>query len=139
RNGAFGGMSHEVIVFIESFIFTALVWGILNWIPIVPLDGGHMVQSIATAVSEEHGPLISQVITWTTVAIVVPLALMNGYQFAAIIVVLFAFSGLREYRGAVARRSATKQPPSGPEPAPPAAPAPPAPPIPKKPPPEFPI
>jgi membrane-associated protease RseP (regulator of RpoE activity) len=139
RDGAFVGVSHEVIVFIESFIFTALVWGILNWIPIVPLDGGHMVQSIATAVSEKHGPLISQVITWITVAIVVPLALMNGFQFAAIIVVLFAFSGLREYRAAAARRSKRERPPSGPEPAPPAAPAPSAPPVPKKPPPEFPI
>jgi 4-hydroxybenzoate polyprenyltransferase len=98
-----------------------------------------MVQSIATAVSEKHGPLISQVITWITVAIVVPLALMNGYQFAAIIVVLFAFSGLREYRAAAARRSKREHQPSGPEPAPPAAPAPSAPPAPKKPPPEFPI
>lgn len=133
RDGAFAGVSHEVLVFIDSFIFTALVWGVLNWIPIVPLDGGHMVQSIASGVSEEHGPLISQVITWITVAIVVPLALMNGYQFAAIIVVLFAFSGLREYRAATARRAARKQPPATPQPAPPAAP------IPKDPPSEFPI
>lgn len=136
RNGAFDGVSHEVLVFIDSFIFTALVWGVLNWIPIVPLDGGHMVQSIASAVSEQHGPLISQVITWITVAVVVPLALMNGYQFAAIIVVLFAFSGLREYRAATARSSARKPPPSPPDLA---APAPPAPPTPKKPPPDFPI
>jgi Zn-dependent protease len=133
RSGAFVGLSSEVLVFIDSFIFTALVWGILNWIPIVPLDGGHMVQSIASAISEEHGPLISQVITWITVAIVVPLALMNGYQFAAIIVVLFAFSGLREYRAAASRKAARKRPPAGPQPAPPAAP------VPKDPPPDFPI
>ena len=90
RSGTFDGASHEVAVFIDSFIFTALVWGILNWVPIVPLDGGHMVQSVASAISEEKGPLISQVITWVTVAIVVPFALMNGYQFAAIIVDRFA-------------------------------------------------
>lgn len=133
RSGAFTGTSHALLVFIDSFIFTALVWGVLNWIPIVPLDGGHMVQSIASAVSEEHGPLISQVITWITVAIVVPVALMNGYQFAAVIVVLFAFSGLREYRATASRRAAAKRPPPGPRPAPPASPAP------KEPPPEFPI
>jgi membrane-associated protease RseP (regulator of RpoE activity) len=133
RSGAFIGVSPEVLVFIDSFIFTALVWGILNWIPIVPLDGGHMVQSIASAVSEQHGLLISQVITWITVAIIVPVALMNGYQFAAIIVVLFAFSGLREYRAAAARQAARKRPPAGPQPAPPAAP------VPKDPPPDFPI
>jgi Zn-dependent protease len=133
RSGAFVGVSHEMLVFINSFIFTALVWGILNWIPIVPLDGGHMVQSIASAISEEHGPLISQVITWVTVAIVVPVALMNGYQFAAIIVVLFAFSGSREYRAAASRKRARRTPPTGPQPAPP------APPTPKETPPNFPI
>lgn len=133
RSGTFVGMSSEVIVFIDSFIFTALVWGILNWIPIVPLDGGHMVQSIASAISDEHGPLISQIVTWITVAIVVPVALMNGYQFAAIIVVLFAFSGFREYRAATSRKAARKRPSSEPRPAPPAAPAP------KDSPPDFPI
>jgi Zn-dependent protease len=133
QNGAFVGVSDELFVFIDSFVFTALVWGILNWIPIVPLDGGHMVQSVASAISEKHGPLISQAVTWITVAIVVPLALMTGRQFAAVIVVLFAFSGLREYRAAAGRRKAKQRPPSAPKPAPP------APPTPKESPPEFPI
>lgn len=133
RNGAFIGVSDELFVFIDSFVFTALVWGILNWVPIVPLDGGHMVQSVASAISEKHGPLISQVITWITVAIIVPLALMTGREFAAIIVVLFAFSGLREYRSAAARQKAKERPSATPRPAPP------APPKPKEVPPEFPI
>jgi len=111
--GAFTGVSHEVAVFLDSLIFTALVWGVLNWVPIVPLDGGHMVQSLASMVSEEKGPLISQIITWITVAIVVPLALINDFTFAAIIVVVFAFSGLREYRTrAAAKRPAPQVPPT---------------------------
>ncbi len=125
--GAFTGVSHEVAVFLDSLIFTALVWGVLNWVPIVPLDGGHMVQSLASMVSEEKGPLISQIITWITVAIVVPLALINGYTFAAIIVVVFAFSGLREYR----TRTAAKRPdPQAPPTTRPES---------REPPPEFPI
>ncbi|MEN8238663.1 MAG: hypothetical protein ABFR53_05610, partial [Actinomycetota bacterium] len=43
RSGVFDGGGHEVIVFINSLFFTSLVWGVLNWVPIVPLDGGHMV------------------------------------------------------------------------------------------------
>jgi len=120
-------------VFLNSFIFTALVWGVLNWVPIVPLDGGHMVQHLASMVNEDKAPLISQVITWISVAIVVPIAIANGFTFAAIIVVVFALSGLREYRATVARREAARRPPEGPEPAPPAAPTP------QQPPPEFPI
>jgi len=133
RNGVFDGVSHEMAVFLDSFIFTALVWGVLNWIPIVPLDGGHMVESLAAMVSEERAPLISQVITWTTVAIVAPLAYLNGYQFAAIIVVMFAFSGLREYRAKAERQKAKSRLPADPQPAPPADPTP------QTPPPEFPI
>ncbi|RLE14412.1 MAG: hypothetical protein DRJ28_05770 [Actinobacteria bacterium] len=133
RSGAFSGVSHEMEVFLNSFIFTALVWGVLNWVPIVPLDGGHMVQHLASMVNEDKAPLISQVITWISVAIVVPIAIANGFTFAAIIVVVFALSGLREYRATVARREAARRPPEGPEPAPPAAPTP------QQPPPEFPI
>lgn len=127
RSGAVGSVSHEVAVFLDSFIFTALVWGVLNWVPIVPLDGGHMVQSVASMISEEKGPLISQVVTWITVAIVVPLALYYGFQIAAILVVVFAFSGLREYRTRTeAKRPSNRvPPPSRPED--------------QEPPPEFPI
>lgn len=86
------------IDFLDYFIFVALVWGVLNWVPIVPLDGGHMTQHFIAIFNEEKAPLIAQVVSWTAVAIVVPLALMNGYQFAAVLVVIFAFFGFREYQ-----------------------------------------
>lgn len=91
------GISHEAMVFFDSFVFTALVWGILNWVPIVPLDGGHMVRHLAAMVNEEKAGLIGQVVTWITVVIVVPIAVSEGYDIAAILVVVFAFSGLRSY------------------------------------------
>ncbi|MDJ0790910.1 MAG: hypothetical protein QNJ71_03345 [Acidimicrobiia bacterium] len=106
RNGAFSGVSPEVEVFLESFVFAALVWGVLNWVPIVPLDGGHMVESLAAMVNERRAPLIGQIVTWVAVAIVVPLALVNGQQFAAILVVLFALAGIRDYRAKVEAQKA---------------------------------
>jgi Zn-dependent protease len=142
RNGVFDGVSHEVAVFLDSFVFTALVWGVLNWIPIVPLDGGHMVESLAGMINPRKAPLIGQVITWIAVAIVVPLALMNGYQFAAIIVVLFALSGVREYRQREAAIKASEQAQQGvvqPDEIRPAPPADPTPPPERQNPPEFPI
>ncbi len=131
--GVFASVPFEVGVFINSFVFTSLIWGALNWIPIVPLDGGHMVQSLAARYNEEKAPLISQVVTWVAVAIVVPYAWINGYRFGVFIVVFFAVSGLREYRASVADQVARSGDPSGPRPAPPANPTPP------QPPPEFPI
>ena len=142
RAGVFDSVGHEATVFINSFFFTSLVWGVLNWIPVVPLDGGHMVQHFIAIFSPKRAPLISQIITWIAVAVIVPLAWTNGYRFGVIIVVMFAFSGLREYRQQAARaKPQPVQPP--PEPYPPADPTPrphpAADPTPPKQPPEFPI
>lgn len=153
RNGMFSGTSAEVQLFVDSIIFTALLWGVLNWIPIVPLDGGHMVESLAAMVNEEKAPLIGQIVTWIAVAVVVPLALVTGRQFAAIIVVLFAIAGVREYRtqrDAVRQRERARKESEGiiiPDEVRPAPPADPTPPQPRPPaqggtskePPEFPI
>jgi stage IV sporulation protein FB len=98
RNDLLTWLPREGSVFVDSFVFTALVWGVLNWIPIVPLDGGHMVQHLAAIVDERRAPLIGQIVTWVAVAFVVPIAWISGYRFAALIVVFFAFAGLREYQ-----------------------------------------
>ena len=148
RSGVFDGAGQEMTVFINSLFFTSLVWGVLNWIPIVPLDGGHMVQSFISIFSPQKAPLISQIITWIAVAVIVPFAWTNGYRFGVIIVVMFAFAGLREYRqqASAAKPKIERAPePLRPEPRPyPPAdslpqPHPPADPTPPKAPPDFPV
>ena len=133
-SGVLDGAGRPVVVLVNSFVFTALVWGALNWIPIVPLDGGHMVVHLVSIFNEERAPLIGQILTWVSLAIIVPLAWINGYQFAVIILVMFAVAGLREYRDATrgrAPRAPTDAMPDGGtihpdaiEPAPPAQPTP---------------
>ena len=70
----------------------------------MPLDGGHRVKHLISIFNPERAPLIAQVITWVAVAVIVPLAWTSGFRFAAIIVVFFAFVGLREYRQETAPR-----------------------------------
>ena len=65
-----------------------------------------MVESLAAMINERRAPLIGQIVTWVAVAIVVPLALANGQQFAAILVVLFALAGIRDYRAKVEAQKA---------------------------------
>jgi Zn-dependent protease len=132
RIGLLDSFPEDAIVFLEYFVFAALVWGVLNWIPIVPLDGGHMVQHLVAVFNEEKAPLIGQIVTWVSVAIVVPLAVANGFEFGAIIVILFAVIGFRDYRAQSSAKSAESQPEII-RPAPPASPAPP------ESPPDFPI
>ena len=107
--------------------------------------------NITAMVNADKAPLIGQIVTWVAVAIVVPLALLTGRQFAAIIVVLFAVAGIREYRtkmDAVRKRERARKEADGIivpdelQPAPPADPTPRTPREPRRPPqdpPEFPI
>lgn len=144
RLDVFRSWPTELHDFLGFFVFIALVWGVLNWIPIVPLDGGHMAQHLFAMVNETWAPLLAQVVTWITVAIVVPVALLNGYSFAAVIVVVFAFMGYREYRSQRAALRVPRQeggPGSSPiGPVPPASPTPPPRPSdPPEDPPVFPI
>ncbi len=132
RAGLLDSLPDNAITFLEFFVFAALIWGVLNWIPIVPLDGGHMVQHLAAVFNEDKAPLIGQIVTWISVAIVVPLALEYGFQFGAIIVVLFAAMGFRNYRAQEAAKNAVARPEI-------IAPAPPAGPTPPEQPPDFPI
>ena len=107
RAGLFESVPRVIDVFIVSFVYVALVWGVLNWVPIVPLDGGHMVLHLAAIFNPDRAPLIAQVVTWIAVAIVVPLAVINDFLIAAFLVVMFAMTGLREYR-----RSTSSPPPA---------------------------
>jgi Zn-dependent protease len=109
RNGVFDGAARPLVVFIDSFVWTALVWGGLNWIPVVPLDGGHMLQSLAAMVNEKRAPLISQAVTWIAVVVIVPLAWTSGFQIGAILLVVFALAGLREYRDTTEARKASER------------------------------
>lgn len=129
RLNVFDTWPEASVDFLEYFVFVALIWGVLNWIPIVPLDGGHMTQHFIAIFNEERAPFIAQGITWIAVGIIVPIAVMNGYNFGAAIVVFFAFMGYRDYRNKTRAQEAVPEP----------RPAPPASPTPSDPPPAFPI
>jgi len=57
RQGAFDSVGRFSEVLIQSFVLAALVWGIFNWLPVLPLDGGHMAQSALALVLGEHRAL----------------------------------------------------------------------------------
>lgn len=109
NNGAFDGVAHGTVVLLDSLFFTSFWWGVLNCIPIVPLDGGHMAKHLISMFDEERAPLISQIVTWMSVAVVAPFAWLRGYRFAVLIVVMFAFMGVREYRDEMDRRKAAQR------------------------------
>lgn len=93
--GGFDDASSLTRLFALSFIWAALGWGVLNWIPIRPLDGGQMLTSALLIVAPVRGVAIARVVSAITGLAVVWVALAMNQQFLALFVVFITVVGLR--------------------------------------------
>jgi stage IV sporulation protein FB len=89
------------------FVTVNILWGVLNWLPIRPLDGGHMLLGVLQAFFGDRGVTIANV--------VFPIATVAGGLFAwsrgLVIAALFAlFILFGEFR-AWNERSTARRPP----------------------------
>ncbi len=114
--GVFDDASQLTRFFALSFIWAALFWGILNWIPIRPLDGGQMLTSALQMVAPRRGASIARVVSAIAGAGVAIAAFAIDQPFLAIFVVFITLVGLRRDPEELAEQS----PPPG-EVAPPAS------------------
>lgn len=81
----FGPYSGLLGFTIDTFVYVNVFWGLLNWLPIRPLDGGHLIQSFLDQVAPARAPMIARVIFTATAAVATVIALMKGYTFIAIL------------------------------------------------------
>ena len=70
--GPFTGMTEFVV---SNLIFVNVFWGLLNWLPIRPLDGGHLLQSLLEKIAPNKGDRIANVIFFVTAAAAVGLSI----------------------------------------------------------------
>lgn len=88
--------SNAVLAFAgDAFWRVNLLWGVLNWLPIRPLDGGHIFTGVLHGLFGERGTAIANAVFPITTIAAGLLGLYLGYP----IVVLFAlFLLMQEYR-----------------------------------------
>lgn len=97
---------HNVLQFaVEVFWQVNLLWGVLNWLPIRPLDGGHIFLGILQGIFGRRGSTIADVVfpLFTVVAGLV--AWWQGFVIAAFLAI---FVLVEEMRVWTARRSASR-------------------------------
>ena len=75
---------------LAGFTLTNLVrvnvfWGLLNWLPIRPLDGGHLFSSLLERIAPRRGKTIADVVFFITAATGVILAIYFQLIFVAIL------------------------------------------------------
>lgn len=74
-----------VMVFaLENFWYVNLVWGALNWIPIRPLDGGHMLSSALEAWLGCTGSRIADVVLPSVTLVGGIIAVLSGLYLIAL-------------------------------------------------------
>jgi len=103
--------SQTLAVVTDGFIFAALVWGILNWIPIRPLDGGQMLTSALQIFWPERGANIAKVISVLFTGGIAIWLINSGQGLFAMYVVLIGFIGLRNDPGTQPRAERPEQQP----------------------------
>lgn len=70
---------------INSLIWVNLFWGLLNWLPIRPLDGGHLLQSLLEKTAPERAETIARVVFTITAAAALVWAIRAGFLFIAVL------------------------------------------------------
>ncbi|MBB5037894.1 site-2 protease family protein [Prosthecobacter dejongeii] len=81
--------------FMDKFINVSLFWAVLNLFPIIPLDGGHIMQAILGPRRQKIALIISMVCAvgfgiW---------ALTIGQIFIVIFFAMFAFNNWKQWKG----------------------------------------
>ena len=83
-----------------GFIMAGLFWGVLNWLPILPLDGGNMAWHALEFVTPRYALRIAKALTIVTAIAVAFLAIMVWENtLGALFVEIIALMGIRMREG----------------------------------------
>lgn len=108
--GTFDGTSQVVRVGAAGYIWAALGWGVLNWIPIRPLDGGAMMTSFLEIVVPSRAMTLSKVISVIFGIAAAAVLWTLDFTFGAFFVLLIMMVGL----SSGAEEAAPPRPPAQP-------------------------
>lgn len=87
-----GTLAHELL---WQVLFVNVIWGALNLLPILPLDGGHVMEVALTSAVGEKGPRLARIASIAVAALGAGVAFTYGETWAAFIAVM---AGARSFR-----------------------------------------
>jgi Zn-dependent protease len=93
-SGVFDNASNVVQVAVVGYMWAALGWGVLNWIPVRPLDGGAMLTSFLEIVWPSRALIAAKTISLISGVGVSLLLWRWGQTFGAFFILLITAMGL---------------------------------------------
>lgn len=95
----FGPYSQLTEFILDQLVVVNVFWGLLNWLPIRPLDGGHLLQSFLERFAPQRAEMIATIVFTVTAAAAVVVGLWQDRIVIALLagwVLLAEFSRGRE-------------------------------------------
>ncbi|MGD2059520.1 MAG: site-2 protease family protein [Acidimicrobiia bacterium] len=95
----FGPYDPLVAWILQSTIYVNVFWGLLNWLPIRPLDGGHLLESLLQKIAPRRAEAIARIVFTATAAVALVVAIRFRYIFIAVLagwLLLMEFTAGRE-------------------------------------------
>jgi Zn-dependent protease len=84
---------------VTMIVWVNVGWGVLNWLPIRPLDGGHLLTSLLDMVAPTRADKIANFIFLLTSVLALAAALYFRLVFVAILAAFMAWSEIGGYLG----------------------------------------
>lgn len=81
----FGPYPPLVTFILQSLIWVNVFWGLVNWLPIRPLDGGHLLESLLQKVAPPNAELLARIIFTATAAAALAVAIWQRLIFIAVL------------------------------------------------------
>jgi Zn-dependent protease len=74
-----GGQAGRLLIYVNVF------WGLLNWLPIRPLDGGHLLMALLSKTVPRQAPRVARVVFTVTAALALLASIRFGLLFIGIL------------------------------------------------------
>ena len=98
------GVDNDVINYV---IWVNLGWGVLNLLPILPMDGGNVLFQFLNLLTKGHGERPARIVSLVLAGGIGVVALVKGAQFPALLAAMFSFQNIQALRqGTVHEREA---------------------------------
>ena len=96
--GIFAGASPAVLQVLDFILWVNLGWGVLNLLPILPLDGGHIASSVAELVAGRKGRLAARVFSIVLTVTIGLWALLSGQWWIAVLGIVLTYANVQGLR-----------------------------------------
>lgn len=70
---------------LRSLIYVNVFWGLINWLPIRPLDGGHLLESLLQKIAPDRAEIVARVIFTATAVGALVFAISQRLIFIAVL------------------------------------------------------